>query len=177
MRTRLLRGAAVASGIASAMAFLAIVMVGVPPTAGPVADVVVCILPAGITGLLLSSRPDGRRRHGVGEVVAMTVITYLLGVLLFPVLLGLAALPGVVNGAPIPCPSFPPGGTAFEYCPVGLHGEEAWRALVSSTLDFYELTPLALIVCSPLLLLLVLPSAAWVLLMRRLDGAPYDGSG
>jgi hypothetical protein len=161
-----LYGVVVASLIAASIASALSVNGGEQPSANLLAAWALFILPAGLAALALSTRVHGRWPDGAGDVLAMAVVTYAIGVLLFPVIQSLGAWPAVSNGGQVPCLNLRPGAALYEGCASGLHGSAAWDALVTATVGYYELTPVALIVCSPLIVVLAVPSLVWVLLMR-----------
>jgi hypothetical protein len=171
MRTRLY-GVVAASLIAASIA-LALTLTG---GGRPGADWALFILPAGLAALGLSTRVHGRWPDGAGDILAMAVVTYAIGVLLFPAIQSLAAWQEVSNGGQVPCLSLRPGAAPYERCASGLHGSAAWDALVNATVGYYELTPLALAFCSPLIAVLAVPSLVWVLLMRWFERARYHRS-
>jgi hypothetical protein len=168
-RTRLY-GTALAFVIAAAVASIVTVIGTGQPGPGLITDWIDFILAACLAAVMLSIRVRGRRYDGAGDVTAMAVVTYVIGVLLFPIVQLVATLPSVSNGGLIPCPSYPFGGTLYEGCASGLHGSAAWDALISVTVEYYKLTHVALLVLSPLLVVLAVPSLVWVRLMRRFAG-------
>ena len=101
----------------------------------------------------------------------MAVVTYVVGVLLSPIVSAVAAWPDVSTGGRVPC-LYPLSSS----CASGLHGNGAWDALIQATLGFYLWTPVALVVFVPLAAALVLPSFVWVLMMRRFVGGTYHRS-
>jgi hypothetical protein len=174
-KTRLC-GAAAASAIAAVVALLLTVIGGdesPPALAESWADTLV---PACLAGLLLATRVHADWRRNTGDVLAMAVVTYLIGVLLFPMVQAVAAWPAVSNGGQVPCLNLRPGAAMYEGCASGLHGSAAWEALVRATIGYYELTPVALVVCSPLIVLVAVPSLAWVVAMRWCERFVYQRS-
>lgn len=95
----------------------------------------------------------------------MAIATYLIAVLLFPIVLAVWTMQSVSNGGEIQCVS-----RGFTECPVGLRGGEALAALVDATLGYYLATPIALVVTLPALVGLLVPSTFWVVVMRRVAG-------
>ena len=167
-----LYGQALAFAIAAAVASIVTVIGTGQPGPGLVADWIDFILAACLATALLSAR-HGRWPYDAGDAMATAVVTYVIGILLFPIVQLVAYWPSVSSGGLVPCLSYPFGGTLYEYCPSGLHGRAAWDALSSVTVEYYKLTHMALVVCSPLVVILVVPSLVWVRLMRRLEGADH----
>jgi hypothetical protein len=171
-----LGGVVVASGIAAAVALTLTMTGGHESPAELAASWAYTLLPACLAGLLLSARVHADWRENAGDVLAMAVVTYVIGVLLFPTIQAVAAWPAVSDGGQIPCLSLRPGAAMYEGCASGLHGSAAWDALVNATVGYYVLSPVALVVCSPLIVVLAAPSLVWVLLMRWLKRVAYHRS-
>jgi hypothetical protein len=127
---------------------------------------VVAVVAAGVAALLFATRVRAGWLHGLGEVIAMAVLTYVIGLLLFPVVQAVASWSDVSNGGRIPCLSLRPGASLYVDCPGGLHGNAAFGALIDGTLSWYPGAPVALLLFAPLLAPLLVPSTVWVLLMR-----------
>jgi hypothetical protein len=133
------------------------------------------VIAAVLAALVLSTRVRDGRLHGVGAVFAMAALTYVVGVLLFPIVAAAAAWPAVSNGGAVPCLYIQIIGTENR-CAGGLQGVEAMQALFGATLGWYPGTPLALILFAPLFVILLVPSLVWMLLMRLADGDAYHRS-
>jgi hypothetical protein len=136
---------------------------------------VVSVIAAFLAALLLSTRVRDGRLHGVGAVIATAALTYVVGVLLFPIVAAAAAWPEVSNGGAVPCLEIRIIGTESR-CAGGLQGAEALQALFGATLGYYPATPVALVMFAPLLVILLVPSLVWTLLMRLTDGDAYQRS-
>ena len=122
-----------------------------------------CILAAGLAALLLSTVVAGGRGKGIRAIFAMAISTYLIGLFLFPIVLAAGSLPSVLNGGEIQCVS-----RGLSVCQSGLYGDAAWEALVQATVTYYAWSPVALVIGSPVMVLLLAPATAWVALLRRL---------
>jgi hypothetical protein len=138
----------------------------VEPGFGALAVVSACM-----AAYVLATRIRGGLRHGIGEVLMMTLLTYLLGILIFPIGQAVVAWPRVAGGGSVPCAD----NLGF-YCASGLSGFAALRELINATPGWYVLTPLALVVFWPLLAMLLVPSLVWVLSMRRRRARLYQRS-
>ena len=134
-------------------------------------NLVLATLAACLGALAVSTRVRGSRRLGIWEAVLMAVVTYVIGVVLSPIVSAVASWPDVSNGGRVPC-LYP----LVSSCASGLHGGAALDALIQATLGFYPLMPIALVVFIPLAAALVVPSSVWVLLMRRIVGDSYQRS-
>jgi len=134
------------------------------------------LLPAGLAAFMLSTRVTGRWPDGVGDVFAMACVTYLIALLIYPLVIAVAAWPSVANGGLVPCLDLRPGAALYESCRSGLHGNAALDALRDSTVFYYELSPVALIVFSPIAAALLVPSLIWVLSMRLFKRLVYHRS-
>jgi hypothetical protein len=111
------------------------------------------ILVASLAGALVGPRLREGLGHAFGEILAMAIATYLIAILLFPIVMAVTSGPGVSSG----------GG---DYCNSGeLIG---CRLGGDAALDSYGLTPLAILFTLPALPGLLVASAVWVFLMRRL---------
>ena len=136
---------------------------------------VVSVIAACSAALSLSTRVRDGRLHGASAVVAMAAATYVVGVMLFPIIQAVAAWPQVSNGGATPCFEIRIIGMESR-CAGGLQGAEALQALFGATLGYYPATPVALVMFAPLLVILLVPSLVWVRLMRRADVDAYHRS-
>jgi hypothetical protein len=108
------------------------------------------ILAASLAAALVAPRLHEGLGHAIGEVLAMAIATYLIAILLFPIVMAFA---GGSTGAD-------DGGACTSIIGCRLGGDAALQA--------YALTPIAVFFLLPALLVLLVPSAVWVLLMRWL---------
>ncbi|MFN2168110.1 MAG: hypothetical protein ACK2U9_17855 [Anaerolineae bacterium] len=96
------------------------------------------------------------------RIVADALLTWLMALLLLPVLVVVVNLPGVLGGGPTPCIQWPPG----SQCPSGLHGMDALVELAKTCLTWYVLDVLLLLMWWVPVVLLV-PATIWDWLARR----------
>jgi hypothetical protein len=109
------------------------------------------ILVASLAAALVAPRLREGLGHAIGEVLCMAIATYLIAILLFPIVMA------VTGGATV---SDDGGVCVSKLIGCRLGGDDALAA--------YALTPLALLFFLPALLVLLVPSAVWVFLMRCL---------
>jgi hypothetical protein len=145
--------------LAAAIALVTVVVVQVIPAlswtylnVGPYTPFAVYpILVASLAAALVAPRLREGLGHGIGEVLAMAIATYLIAILLFPI--GMAITGGTA--------ATDEGGACTSIIGCRLGGDAALQA-------YYALTPLAILFFLPALPVILVPSAAWVLVMRWL---------
>ncbi|HEX7492232.1 MAG TPA: hypothetical protein VF337_11085 [Candidatus Limnocylindrales bacterium] len=108
------------------------------------------ILVASLAAALVVPRLGEGSRHAVVEVLAMAIATYLIAILLFPIVMAVTGGTTVSDD----------GGACVSMIGCRLGGDAALQA--------YALTPIAILFLLPSLLVLLVPSAVWVFSMRRL---------
>jgi hypothetical protein len=123
------------------------------------------VLSASLAAWVVSANMPQGRLWSIWEASKLAVLTYVVGIVLFPIGSAVVAWPGVSGGGQIPCYNIQIIGTA-NHCASGLHGAAALVALIGATVPAYGLLPLVLVVLTPLLALLLLPSLIWVLVMH-----------
>jgi ABC-type branched-subunit amino acid transport system permease subunit len=163
------RGAVVAAALSAVVVWIANPQ-SIPPQPTPDWMIAIpCLLAAAIGGWLFGSRV---LRATKSSIVLMALATYVVLILLLPLVPAVTAAPGATNGGAIPCLDIRFGSSPPGPCPKGLHGSEALNRLVSETATFYVFAPFSLVIFSPLLILLLLLSAVWAWITKLLRRAP-----
>jgi hypothetical protein len=117
---------------------------------------------AAATGAWLVCR--AMNRWPVGRIVGvfgLAIATYVCGILFLPALIALVNVPGVWNGGALPCIRF--GGE----CEAGLHGLDAMRALIGTTMETYGLGLYAVLLLPSAVATLLVPAVVWDVVARR----------
>jgi hypothetical protein len=121
-----------------------------------------CVLASGLAAALMSNRVSRSSRSPISDILTMTIATFIIAILLFPIVLAVWTRPTVESGGEVQCVS-----RGLSACPHGLSGDAAMSAQDDAMIAYYRMTPLAFVVLLPAAIGLLVPSAVWVVLMRH----------
>jgi hypothetical protein len=167
------RGAVIAAAIGLGSCWLGVRSAQGQPMDGLVLSIAIaCFIAGALAGpsaLVHLSRP----------IFSVTLASYILIILLTPLVNALVALPGAVDGGSIPCLNIAFGSATPPRCPSGLHDGEAISRLIAEALTFYMLSPFSLALLSVVMVPMAALAALWRWLLRRSwaiwPGRPGDG--
>ncbi len=120
---------------------------------------------AGLAAGLLVGPRAARPGLPLLALVEMTVLSYVLFMVLFPIVSILMSLPAATNGGAIYCWR-PHVGDVYDPCPSGFYGESAIAATVSELGTIAFFLPIAMALLAELMFIPLVLAIVWVVLLR-----------